>query len=160
MPELNSLFVSLTSSVLNGLKNCRLDFLKAGVRISAFCLMSGGFFLLISGCAFQGEIKKQEQVGKITWSERGLVSWYGPGFYGRKTANGELYSGKEMTAAHRTLPFNSRVKVTRIDNGRSVIVRINDRGPRVKRCIIDLSRAAAEKLGLSGIAEAEIHLVK
>ena len=116
--------------------------------------------MLISGCAFQGELKNPEQVGKTTWSERGLASWYGPGFYGRKTANGELYYGKEMTAAHRTLPFNSRVEVIRRDNGKAIIVRINDRGPRIKGCIIDLSRAAAEKLGLSGIAKVKIRLVK
>jgi len=117
-------------------------------------------FLSISGCAFQGEYKKSPQTGKTVWSEQGLASWYGPGFYGRKTASGELYDGKEMTAAHRTLPFNSRVKVTRIDDGRSVLVRINDRGPWTKGCIIDLSRAAAKKLGLSGIAKVVIRLVK
>ena len=116
--------------------------------------------MLISGCAFQGELKNPRQSGKITWSERGLASWYGPGFYGRKTANGELYSGKEMTAAHQTLPFNSRIEVIRIDNGKSIIVRINDRGPWIEGCIIDLSRAAAKKLGLFGITEVEIRLVK
>lgn len=160
MPELNSPFVSPTTSYLNDLKNCRPDFWKAGIRISAFFLMLGGLLLLISGCAFQGELKNSEQVGKKTWSERGLASWYGPGFYNQKTANGELYLGKEMTAAHRTLPFNSRVKVTRRDNGKSIIVRINDRGPWKKGYIIDLSRTAAEKLGLIGSAKVKIRRVK
>jgi len=123
-------------------------------------LILSGVFLLISGCAFQSELKKPEQSGKITWSERGLASWYGPGFYGRKTASGELYDGKKMTAAHRTLPFNRRVKVTRRDTGQSITVRINDRGPRVKGVVIDLSRAAAEKLGVAGIVKVEINLVK
>ncbi|MFA5393334.1 MAG: septal ring lytic transglycosylase RlpA family protein [Candidatus Ratteibacteria bacterium] len=130
------------------------------VKGKIFFLMLGGFTLLLSGCAFQGGFRNPEQVGKTTWSERGLASWYGPGFYGRKTASGEIYSGKEMTAAHRTLPFDSRVEVVRRDNGKSIVVRINDRGPWIKGYIIDLSRAAAEKLGLAGTTEVKIRLVE
>jgi len=76
-----------------------------------------------------------------------LASWYGPGFHGRKTANGEKYDQNAMTAAHKTLPLPSWVKVTRVDNGKSIIVRVNDRGPFAKGRIIDLSAAAAKKLG-------------
>jgi rare lipoprotein A len=76
------------------------------------------------------------------------ASWYGPGFHGRKTANGERYNMYAMTAAHRTLPLSSYVEVTNLKNHRSVIVRINDRGPYIGNRVIDLSYAAAKELGI------------
>jgi len=82
------------------------------------------------------------------YSEKGIASWYGKPFHGRQTANGERYDMTKMTAAHRTLPFDVVVRVTNLDNGRSIKVRINDRGPFVDGRIIDLSRAAAKKLDL------------
>ena len=82
--------------------------------------------------------------------QTGEASWYGPGFHGRRTANGERYDQDALTAAHRTLPFGTRVRVTNIDNGRTVDVRINDRGPFVGGRIIDLSRAGARVIGLIG----------
>jgi rare lipoprotein A len=82
--------------------------------------------------------------------QKGLASWYGPEFHGKVTSNKEIYDMHDLTAAHPTLPFGTYVKVTNLDNGRSVVVRINDRGPFVKGRIIDLSYAAATKLGMSG----------
>jgi rare lipoprotein A len=82
--------------------------------------------------------------------QKGLASWYGPEFHGKLTSNKEIYNMHDLTAAHPTLPFGTYVKVTNLDNGRSVVVRINDRGPFVKGRIIDLSYAAATKLGMSG----------
>jgi rare lipoprotein A len=84
----------------------------------------------------------------------GVASWYGPGFIGRRTANGEIYTARELTAAHRTLPFGTLVRVTNLHNGQSVVVRINDRGPFVGERVIDLSQAAAERLDMirSGLA--------
>lgn len=82
--------------------------------------------------------------------EEGMASWYGPGFHGKKTANGEVFNQYAMTAAHKTLPLGTRVRVTHLDNGRSVLVRINDRGPFSKDRIIDLSRAAASRLDITG----------
>jgi rare lipoprotein A len=79
---------------------------------------------------------------------RGVASWYGPGFHGKETASGEIFDQNEMTAASRTLPLGTRVLVTNRDNGKSVEVTINDRGPYVDDRIIDLSKAAARKLGL------------
>jgi rare lipoprotein A len=79
--------------------------------------------------------------------QSGIASWYGPRFHGRRTASGEKFDQNALTAAHRTLPFGTRVRVF-TDDGRSVDVRINDRGPHLKQRIIDLSRAAAEALGL------------
>ena len=81
--------------------------------------------------------------------ETGYASWYGGKFQGRLTANGERFDTNQLTAAHRTLPFNSIVRVTNVANARSVVVRINDRGPFVEDRIIDLSRAAADAIGLT-----------
>ncbi len=82
------------------------------------------------------------------YTEAGTASWYGNPFHGRKTASGETFNMYEMTGAHKTLPFNTIVRVTRKDTGATVTVRINDRGPFVKGRIIDVSYAAALKLGL------------
>jgi rare lipoprotein A len=85
--------------------------------------------------------------------QTGEASWYGPGFHGRKTANGERFDTNEMTAAHKTLPFGTKVKVTNKQTGRSVVVRINDRGPYAKDRVIDLSQASAQAIGISGVAD-------
>lgn len=79
----------------------------------------------------------------------GLATWYGPGFHGRKTASGERFNTRDLTAAHRTLPFGTRVRVEAA-NGRSVVVRINDRGPFRRGAVIDLSRASADAIGMGG----------
>lgn len=79
---------------------------------------------------------------------RGIASWYGPGFHGRRTANGERFNQNALTAAHRTLPFGTRVRVTNVNNGRSVVVRINDRGPFTGGRVIDLAAGAAQAIGL------------
>ena len=92
------------------------------------------------------------------WSERGEASWYGPGFHGNQTASGEVYDMEAMTAAHRQLPFGTRVEVENLDNGRSTVVRINDRGPFAHGRIIDLSRAAAREVGMLGTGIAEVRL--
>lgn len=88
----------------------------------------------------------------------GIASWYGPNFHGKRTANGERYNMYKLTAAHRTLPFNTRLLVTNLQNRHQVVVRINDRGPFIKNRIIDLSYAAAQKLGLIGPGTARVKL--
>lgn len=90
--------------------------------------------------------------------QEGVASWYGPGFQGRKTANGERFDTYEMTAAHKTLPFNTLVKVTNLDNGVSTVVRINDRGPFVRGRIIDLSNAAKNTIQMGGTAQVRIEV--
>jgi rare lipoprotein A len=85
-----------------------------------------------------------------TTTQTGLASWYGPKFHGKVTASGEVFNQDQFTAAHPTLPWGSRVKVINLDNGKSVDVRINDRGPFKRGRIIDLSRAAARALGMVG----------
>jgi len=86
--------------------------------------------------------------------KQGMASWYGPGFHGRRTASGETFNSSGLTAAHRYLPFGTRVRVTNLRNGRSVVVRINDRGPFSGGRVIDLSRGAAAIIGVfqSGVA--------
>jgi|JI10StandDraft_1071094.scaffolds.fasta_scaffold66813_3 rare lipoprotein A len=90
--------------------------------------------------------------------ETGIASWYGPGFHGKRTANGEKFDKQELTAAHRTLQMPSLVRVTNLDNGRSVIVRVNDRGPFKRGRIIDVSEKAADLLGFKGHGTAKVKL--
>jgi rare lipoprotein A len=91
-------------------------------------------------------------------AEVGVASYYAGGHQGRRTASGERFDMNEMTAAHRTLPFGTRVRVTNLQNGHEVVVRINDRGPWKKRRVIDVSYAAARKLGLVGPGTAKVRL--
>ena len=91
---------------------------------------------------------------------RGKASWYGPGFQGKRTASGERFDMNELTAAHRTLPFGTRVRVRNIQNGREVVVRINDRGPHIRDRIIDLSKAAAAAIDLVQAGEAPVVLTQ
>ena len=95
----------------------------------------------------------------IGWTQVGIASWYGRDFHGKYTSNGEVYNMYAYTAAHKTLPMNTIVKVTNLDNGKSVVVRVNDRGPFVKDRIIDLSYAAGKKLGLDKTGIAPVKLV-
>ncbi|SFF47228.1 rare lipoprotein A [Fontimonas thermophila] len=91
--------------------------------------------------------------------ERGMASWYGKKFHGYRTASGEIYDMYQMTAAHKSLPLPSYVRVTRLDNGRSVIVRVNDRGPFHPGRVIDLSYAAAAKLDMLDAGSAPVEIV-
>lgn len=89
----------------------------------------------------------------------GTASWYGPGFHGRRTASGDRFDQHDLTAASRTLPLGARVRVTNLANGRSVIVRINDRGPFVRGRVLDLSRGAARALGMEHRGTARVRIV-
>jgi rare lipoprotein A len=113
--------------------------------------------VLFAGCS--GHDRPKAPGG---WSERGIASWYGGKFHGRATASGEIYDMEKISAAHKSLPFGAVVRVRNLDNGRSLDVRINDRGPFVRGRIIDLSRAAARQLGMleAGIAPVRLTLVR
>ncbi len=91
--------------------------------------------------------------------QRGMASWYGRDFHGRKTSNGEIYNMYAMTAAHKTLPLGTYVRVQNLENNRSVVVRINDRGPFVRGRIIDLSYAGAKDIGIVGPGTARVEVV-
>jgi len=100
--------------------------------------------------------------GYAQGTETGLASFYSDAFEGKKTASGEIYKSSKMTAAHRILPFGTRVKVTNLSNNKSVTVTVNDRGPFVKNRIIDLSKAAAVKLDYmdQGVTKVKIETIK
>lgn len=100
-----------------------------------------------------------EEPSEPTFSQQGRASWYGNRHHGKKTASGEPFNQHALTAAHRTLPFGTRIKVTNVSNQRSVVVRVNDRGPFSKNRVLDVSRKAAEELGMinSGTATISLH---
>src|SRR5437867_9843576 len=104
---------------------------------------------LVAGCApLRGRPPAPPPI--VDGVQVGVASWYGPGFHGNRTANGEIYDQYELTAAHPSLPLGTRVMVTNLENGRAVQVRVNDRGPFVDGRAIDLSYAAARTLGMVG----------
>lgn len=94
----------------------------------------------------------------FSYNETGIASWYGAEFHAKQTANGELYDQNELTAAHKTLPMPSLVRVTNLDNGRSIVVRINDRGPFAANRVIDMSRRGAQLLGFEGQGTAKVRV--
>ncbi len=91
-------------------------------------------------------------------AQQGIASYYGPGFHGRRTASGERFNMHGMTAAHRSVPFGSRLKVTNLTNGRSVVVRVNDRGPFTRGRMLDLSYGAAGAIGMKGAGTARVRI--
>jgi rare lipoprotein A len=111
--------------------------------------------ILLTSCAGKSYFRS----GNV---QKGLASWYGPDFHGKLTSNKEIYNMHALTAAHKTLPFGTYVRVTNLNNGKSIVVRINDRGPFVKGRIIDLSYAAAKKLAMdiTGVAPVKIKVLK
>lgn len=95
------------------------------------------------------------------YAEKGMASWYGKKFHKRRTSSGERYNMYQLTAAHKTVPFSTRLQVTNLKNGKKVIVRVNDRGPFVSNRVIDLSYAAAKKIGMvnQGLTKVKIEAV-
>ena len=130
----------------------KLFFPSAHIRFSFDSIWAKGFLfafflMFLFGCAsYRSPISSLPRKHRLS----GIASWYGRPFHGRRTASGERYNMNAMTAAHRTLPFGTWVRVERRDNGRRVQVRINDRGPFIKGRVIDLSREAARRLGIQG----------
>lgn len=106
--------------------------------------------------------KYEDNNAEVVTVMYGKATYYGPEFEGRSTSNGDTFSNKEYTAAHKSLPFGSLVKVTNLSNNKSVIVRINDRGPYAAGRVIDLTRKAAEELDMikTGVVDVKIELLK
>lgn len=121
--------------------------------------------VFITSCGTTSNFGKSDDTSTSTDTESGekiedgVASWYGPNFNGKLTANGETYNMNDLTAAHRTLPFNTVLKVTNLDNGKSVQVRVNDRGPYAKNRIIDLSKKAAQEIDMLGPGTANVELI-
>ena len=126
--------------------------------------------VLLSGCA-AGNAKIASRKGYVRFPEKqyasgekaeiglkikGVASYYGPGFHGKQTASGEIFDQDDYTCAHKSLPFGTKLKVVRVDNGSSVVVRVNDRGPYVDGRILDLSVAAGKQIGLDKVGHAEV----
>ncbi len=109
--------------------------------------------VLAAAPAFFASAGASEGAAPARGLQQGLASWYGPGFHGRNTASGERFNSGSLTAAHRTLPFGTRVRVVNKRNGRSVVVRINDRGPFAHGRVIDLSHASAKAIGVDGVVQ-------
>lgn len=122
--------------------------------------------LAIPGCSSdhsneQDKLSQQSKISDTTkpiHKEVGEASWYGPGFQGKETANGETFDQKELTAAHPTLPMGTKAKVINLENGKKVDVRINDRGPYADGRAIDLSGAAAKKLDMKGDGTVQVKI--
>lgn len=126
----------------------------------------------LAGCASEDASKARFRVGKpyaingktyypqesYTQEQTGIASWYGPGFHGKKTASGERFDQNELTAAHPTLQMPSLVRVTNLDNGRTIVVRVNDRGPFHANRVMDVSKGAAKLLGMLGTGTAKVKL--
>ena len=115
----------------------------------------------VSKTSVSGQVKKVSYSpvsAKAKFASSGVASYYGPGFHGRRTANGETFNMHAMTAAHRTLPFGTLIKVTNLSNRKSTNVRVNDRGPYVGNRVIDLSVAAAKEIGSTHSGTARVNL--
>jgi rare lipoprotein A len=112
--------------------------------------------LLMPGCARR--VRGHPPPGSEVAAQSGIASWYGHPYHGQPAASGEIYDMERLTAAHRTLPFETRVRVENLENGRSIDLRINDRGPFVNDRIIDISHAAARALGMLGTGTARVRV--
>jgi rare lipoprotein A len=121
------------------------------------CLLGNG---IAHAAANVPDTKPTQPEARKHWFQVGRASWYGKMFQGHRTASGEAFDTNAMTAAHRTLPLGSWVRVTNLKNRRSVVVKINDRGPVPLDRVLDLSQAAARTLGFSGVASVKVELLK
>lgn len=115
--------------------------------------------LLCMPAMARGHHKHHFHQARITGKYTGMASWYGPGFHGRKTASGERFNQNAMTAAHKSFPLGSLVRVTSLETNKSIVVRINDRGPYRRGFIIDLSKGAAKALKMSGSEQVVLALL-
>ncbi len=131
-----------------------------GKKLTGSHAQSKGYYKIGSPYKIKG--KKYYPRVDYGYNKTGIASWYGPNFHGKKTANGEVYNQNDLTAAHKTLPLPSIVRVTNLDNGRSLIVRVNDRGPYSRGRIIDMSKRSAELLGFrkKGVVKVRVQVLK
>lgn len=132
---------------------------RAALLVPAILRKGGGFYSADMLYQVRGRLYASD--ADEFYSEEGQASWYGPGFHGKRTANGEVYDMFALTAAHKTLPLPSIARVTNLDNGRTILVRVNDRGPFIGDRIIDLSHASAQALGTltGGVGRVQVDYV-
>ena len=127
-------------------------------RISKFGIFAFVFAMQFLACSSVPRFYSHKVKNDVMTYQTGVASYYADDFHGKKTSNGETFDMNELTAAHRTLPFGTKVKVINQNNGKSVVVRINDRGPFLKGRIIDLSEAAAKKIDMISSGTAPVKL--
>lgn len=128
-------------------------------RVGAAIAVTMTLCIFLSACSKRKRAPRVPVAPPAGSIETGIASWYGHPYHGRRAANGEIYDMDQLTAAHRTLPFGARVRVTNLSNGKDVEVRINDRGPFVGDRVIDLSRAAARQVGMIGPGTAKVRII-
>lgn len=119
-------------------------------------IMKPGLSACVVACALAGAAPGPA----LAFTQTGVASYYGPELQGRRTASGERFNKEALTAAHRTAPFGARLRVTNLANGRSVVVRVNDRGPFVRGRIVDVSQGAARQIGMQGRGIARVRVEK
>ncbi len=165
------LFARALCMKISAPSSARLLFLLAAVALAGGCSTTSqppARRAAVSGGSEHGyyKIGKPYQIDGVTYTpaedwtydETGIASWYGPNFHGKITANGELYDMTQVTAAHKTLPMPSLVRVTNLENGRTIIVRVNDRGPYARGRILDMSRRGAQLLGYEKTGTAKVRV--
>ena len=150
---------------ISRIRSARIVLCLIVVFLAGGCAHKGPKRPPVAGTRYPARISKPYKINGIWYyplstaegyREKGIASWYGADFHGKRTANGEIYNMYAYTAAHKTLPFNTYVKVTNLKNGRSTIVRINDRGPFVRNRIIDLTYKAAKEIGMARAGTAPV----
>ena len=133
--------------------------LYKGRQLPTLCSLLIACLLLAAGCGGKKRVKLPPPIpATLGWTQQGIASWYGRPYHGRTTSNGERYDMNKISAAHKSLPFDTWVRVKNLKNKKTVDVRINDRGPFVKGRIIDLSRQAAKKIDMIGPGTARVRI--
>ncbi len=150
-----ALVIILSGTVLTGCAQLELAS-HFGKKMSGDSVKSVGKYKVGSPYTING--RRYYPAVDYYYDQTGIASWYGPNFHGKPTANGEIFDQNELTAAHKTLPLPSIVRVTNLDNGRSLVVRVNDRGPYAHGRIIDMSKRSAELLGFRGKGLAKVRV--
>lgn len=139
-----------------GLAACTTEQVATAPKRSGSASQEKGYYKIVQPYVIDGVTYTPAE--DWNYDETGIASWYGPNFHGKRTANGEMYNMNEVTAAHKTLPMPSLVRVTNLDNGRSIIVRLNDRGPYARGRILDMSRRGAQLLGYEKVGTAKVRV--
>ncbi|MDH5723051.1 MAG: septal ring lytic transglycosylase RlpA family protein [Alphaproteobacteria bacterium] len=144
--------------VIPGLSGCaRIELASHfGKKLAGSSVPSKGYYKVGSPYVING--KRYYPSVDYGYNKTGIASWYGPNFHGKSTANGEIFDQNELTAAHKTLPLPSIVRVTNLENGKSIVARVNDRGPYAHGRIIDMSKRSAELLGFKNQGTAKVRV--
>ena len=148
----------MNSAITHTNRSLRFPIVAAGLLATAFFMTNARPADSVHAAQTATDAPKAPILHRQHWFEFGRASWYGHALQGQPTANGEAYDMNAMTCAHRTLPLGSLIRVTNLRNHRSLVVRVNDRGPMIESRVVDLSYAAAKRLGFSHHGTARVRL--